>query len=93
MNINYRSIFGEPKPYIEFTKCIICLNPEDGSNPSRKLTNEHIVPEFIGGKIVVNNVCKECNSTLGHTLEGPLSNNIYFKLYAYFNEIKGKKIS
>ncbi|MDH1690796.1 HNH endonuclease [Acinetobacter junii] len=91
MNLNYRSLFGKQKPHTEFTKCIICLDPHDESNPNKRLTGEHIVPEFIGGKIEVKNVCKDCNSKLGHELEGPLSNNIFFKLYTYSNNIKGKK--
>ncbi|WP_075382534.1 HNH endonuclease [Acinetobacter pittii] len=91
MNINYKSIFPKLNLHYDFNKCIICLDPHDNDNPNKKLTDEHIVPEFIGGKIVIKNVCKECNSTLGYALEGPLSNNIYFKSYAYANKIKGKK--
>ncbi|MFV5659519.1 HNH endonuclease [Acinetobacter pittii] len=87
----YNSIFGKPKTYNDFKKCIICLIPPNENDKDTLLTDEHIVPEFIGGKIVVKNVCKKCNSKLGHSLEGPLSNNQYFKLYAYINKIKGKK--
>lgn len=77
--------------YNKFKKCIICLQPPTDNLPLSKLTDEHIVSEFLGGNIIVKNVCKECNDRLGHRLEGPLSKNKYFKLYAYSNEIKGKK--
>lgn len=79
------------KLYTKFSKCIICLRPPNNDNPLHVLTDEHIVSEFVGGRIVVRNVCKECNDRLGHGLEGKLAKNIYFKLYAYFNKIKGKK--
>lgn len=91
MNINYKSIFPPLELHYDFTKCIICTDPHDDKNPNKRLTEEHIIPEFIGGKIIVKNVCKDCNSTLGISLEGRLSNNIYFKSYAYANKIKGKK--
>lgn len=91
MSTVYTKIFPHLNFNYDFTKCIICMASNDEDNKDKKLTDEHIVPEFIGGQIVVKNVCKECNSTLGHLLEGPLAKNIYFKLYAYTNEIKGKK--
>lgn len=68
MNINYKSIFPPLELHYDFTKCIICMASNDENNKNKKLTDEHIVPEFIGGQIVVKNVCKECNSTLGHSL-------------------------
>lgn len=79
------------KLYTEFTKCIICLQPPNDERPLSQLTDEHIISEFLGGNIIVKNICKECNDRLGHRLEGPLSKNIYFKLYTHSNEIKGKK--
>ena len=91
MNTIYRGLFSNVVIHNDFTKCIICLSPHDETDNDKILTDEHIVPEFIGGKIVVKNVCKECNSTLGHSLEGPLSKNIYFRMYGYNNGIKGKK--
>ncbi|KXZ68746.1 HNH endonuclease [Acinetobacter venetianus] len=79
------------KIYTEFTVCIICLQPPNDAFPQRQLTDEHIVSEFLGGKIIVKNVCKECNDKLGLRLEGPLSKNRYFKIYTHSNGIKGKK--
>ena len=76
---------------IQFDKCIICLRTPNEFDKNSKLTIEHIVPEFIGGKLTVKNVCKACNSRLGGMLEGPLSKNFLFKCYSYFNGTKGKK--
>lgn len=74
-----------------FEKCIICLKEPNANEDNTQLTVEHIVPEFIGGKLTLKNVCKACNSRLGEKIEGPLSKNFLFKAYAYFNGIKGKK--
>ncbi|WP_038342334.1 HNH endonuclease [Acinetobacter sp. A47] len=76
---------------IQFDKCIICLNIPNNLDENSELTEEHIVPEFLGGKLILKNVCKACNSRLGVKVEGPLSNNFLFKAYSYFNGIKGKK--
>ncbi len=76
---------------IQFDKCIICLNTPNNLNENSKLTVEHIVPEFLGGKLTLKNVCKACNERFGAKVEGPLSNNFLFKAYTYSNRIKGKK--
>lgn len=69
--------------------CIICLdkNPITKDNP---LTDEHIVPEFIGGTLTAKNVCKICNSRFGHGFEGRLSNSFIFKLSKQVYNISGK---
>lgn len=74
-----------------FDKCIICLQPPNELDEYSKLTEEHIVSEFIGGKLKVTNVCKYCNDRMGSELEGPLSKNLLFRFYRYNNKIKGKK--
>ena len=63
--------------------CIIC-------KLEKELTDEHIVPEFMGGGLVVRNVCGECNSKMGKGFEGRLSNNFIYKGARFFNDIKGK---
>ncbi|WP_157798229.1 HNH endonuclease [Aeromonas cavernicola] len=69
--------------------CIICLdkNPITADNP---LTDEHIVPEFIGGTLTAKNVCKICNSKFGHGFEGRLSNSFIFKISKQVYNISGK---
>lgn len=34
------------------------------------MTKEHVVPEALGGRLTSRFLCKECNSRLGHHLEG-----------------------
>ncbi|EKF9139834.1 hypothetical protein VCSRO18_3389 [Vibrio cholerae] len=70
--------------------CIICLG-ENEITDENPLTDEHIVPEFIGGTLVEKNVCKTCNSNLGGGFEGRLASNFYFKLARQVFDIKGKQ--
>lgn len=63
--------------------CIICKNV-------KALTEEHIIPEFLGGSLVVRNVCKDCNSKMGSGFEGPLSNSLFYKLPRFLHGIAGK---
>jgi hypothetical protein len=53
-------------------KCIIC-------NKERSASDEHIIPENIGGTIVIQNVCKTCNDIFGHDVDCLLikNRNIY----------------
>lgn len=43
-------------------KCLLCLREEP-------LTDEHIVPEALGGKLISKLLCQGCNSTLGASIE------------------------
>lgn len=72
--------------------CIICVgeNPISEDNP---LTDEHIIPEFIGGSLVSKNVCKTCNSKMGTGFEGALANSLLYKLPRFIHGITGKKRS
>lgn len=72
--------------------CIICIgeNPITEDNP---LTDEHIIPEFIGGSLVKKNVCKTCNSKMGTGFEGALANSLFYKFPRFIHDIKGKKRS
>ena len=45
------------------TRCILCLE-------EKRLTLEHLIPEALGGKLTSRLLCKECNSSLGHRIEG-----------------------
>ncbi len=72
--------------------CIICKgeNPITEENP---LTDEHIIPEFIGGNLVQKNVCKICNDKIGGHIEGPLAKSLFYELPRYIHNIEGKKNS
>lgn len=48
--------------------CIFC-------NSSYKFSKEHIIPENIGGSVVINNVCVDCNSKFGSEVDITLTKN------------------
>lgn len=43
-------------------QCILCLNQYE-------LTNEHIIPDSLGGRLTSQFLCIKCNSTLGRKIE------------------------
>lgn len=47
----------------EGTQCIVCLEPS-------KLTEEHLIPAALGGRLTCHFLCVSCNSKLGHEVEG-----------------------
>lgn len=65
--------------------CIICKKIDE-------LTDEHIIPEFLGGDLIIKNVCKTCNDKMGGTFEGRLSNNEIFTFPNFINNISGKSV-
>jgi len=59
-------------------KCIFCKrNSEDGNK--FELTDEHVIPEMIGGWITIPFVCKDCNNRFGSNIESKLKKT--FLLY------------
>ncbi len=48
-------------------RCIICLIEHKGG-----LSNAHVIPQSVGGKLAVKNICADCNSRLGYTAEAGL---------------------
>jgi len=44
------------------SRCILCLKSSD-------LSEEHIIPESIGGRLSIRFLCTNCNSILGRTVE------------------------
>jgi hypothetical protein len=51
-------------------RCVVCLQPQD-----RGLTNAHVIPQAVGGKLSVKNICADCNSRLGATAEAGLKSD------------------
>lgn len=47
--------------------CIFCLNEK----PNSEFNEEHIFPSSLGGAIIINNLCKKCNSDFGRTIDQP----------------------
>ena len=43
--------------------------------PYAQFTDDHIFPQFLGGRRAIR-VCKECNSTFGHSFEGRASQQL-----------------
>lgn len=57
-------------------RCIFCgLNSEKGE--AHKLTDEHIIPQVLGGFFTIDTVCAKCNSDLGGKIVSILKENIY----------------
>ncbi|MFP3982871.1 MAG: HNH endonuclease [Desulfurivibrionaceae bacterium] len=48
------------------THCFACTKP-------RSLTEEHIIPQAIGGKLKPKLYCKKCNETIGEVLDNEIS--------------------
>lgn len=46
--------------------CIIC------HQDNQELSDEHVIPEAIGGYYHIYNVCKDCNSKLGDHVDNLL---------------------
>jgi hypothetical protein len=67
-----------------FGTCILCL---DSSKP---LTNEHIFPEAVGGRISKYLLCKPCNDKLGHWVDAPYVDQKLIQLARSLYKIQGK---
>lgn len=64
-------------------KCIFCLQ-------DKELTEEHIIPESIGGDLIITAVCKECNSTIGTDIDGKYINSLPVSLPRFAFNVPGK---
>lgn len=50
--------------------CIFCAECKKGSR-------EHVVPKSLGGNLVINYVCQDCNSVLGRVADSEFETNSY----------------
>lgn len=66
-------------------RCIFCPNDAE---PSR----EHVFPSAIGGKWVINRVCKSCNDKLGHDVDKLLSEHFLTLSRLYTSSIGDKYV-
>jgi HNH endonuclease len=56
--------------------CIFCF-----PNPlNTVLSREHVIPEAIGGSLVIDSVCKDCNDRLGSEVDTHLVDNFLIKM-------------
>ncbi|WP_298911357.1 HNH endonuclease [uncultured Nostoc sp.] len=67
-------------------QCIICKKDK----PHDKFTEEHIFPDSIGGNIILDCVCKECNDFLGHSVDSNLVNHVFVQFNRLALKIAGK---
>ncbi|MGG5218508.1 HNH endonuclease [Rahnella variigena] len=66
-------------------KCIICRKDKDN------MSDEHVIPDSIGGYYHIYNVCRDCNSHLGTKVDALLINDKITQFYRNAKSIKGKK--
>lgn len=65
-------------------KCIFCLQEKEPSN-------EHVIPDSIGGTIRIKEVCRNCNSELSRQVDDPFSKNPLIQLARYCHSLGGKR--
>ena len=65
--------------------CIIC------HQDNQELSDEHVIPEAIGGYYHIYNVCKDCNSKLGDHVDKLLLNHWFIKAARDEKGFKGYK--
>ena len=66
--------------------CIICRKEKE----NKEFSDEHVIPDSLGGVYHIYNVCKECNSRLGDKIDIHLVNNIFSIIKREQLGIKGK---
>lgn len=66
------------------THCIICHSDNVESS------DEHVIPEALGGAFHIYNVCKSCNSKIGNTVDIKLIDHILMKICRENNNLTGK---
>lgn len=64
--------------------CIICRKKDV------ELTDEHVIPDAIGGHYHIQHVCKECNSILGAEVDRILVQSDLIKLIRFSKSQEGK---
>ncbi|WP_420268046.1 HNH endonuclease, partial [Citrobacter portucalensis] len=66
------------------TTCIICRLEKDN------MSDEHVIPDSLGGYYHIHTVCRDCNSLLGTQVDTHLINNKFGELYRSHYNLKGK---
>lgn len=68
-------------------KCMFCLQEK----PDTERSKEHIIQEALGSRsLVTYDVCRPCNSVLGHTVDSKLVNASLSEFVRWSQGIKGK---
>lgn len=64
--------------------CIICWKSQ------RDFSDEHVIPEALGGYYHIRNVCIACNSHLGSHVDSKLVNHLISRFARYTGNLTGK---
>lgn len=67
-------------------KCIICRVDKD----ALELSDEHVIPDALGGYYHIYSVCRTCNSRMGETVDSALVNHKLVELYRFVEGMTGK---
>ncbi len=65
-------------------KCIICRKIRSN------FTEEHVIPDAIGGRYVIHTVCKACNDRLGRKVDLLLTDHYFTKFFRLYQNLPGK---
>jgi hypothetical protein len=64
--------------------CIFCME-------NKILTEEHVVPDCVGGGLKADILCKNCNEMAGSKIDGPFVNTFFVQLPRLIYQIPGKR--
>jgi hypothetical protein len=64
--------------------CIICREEKD------EFSDEHVIPDAMGGCYHIYNVCKGCNSIMGDKVDSKLVNHMFSKYSRFLYKLEGK---
>ncbi|TGO03045.1 hypothetical protein PN36_13780 [Candidatus Thiomargarita nelsonii] len=67
-------------------ECIICRKQKNKGD----FSDEHVIPESLGGYYHIYSVCRDCNSKLGERVDCTITNHKLAKFHRYIYNIKGK---
>lgn len=67
-------------------KCIICRVDKD----ALEFSDEHVIPDALGGYYHIYSVCRTCNSRMGETVDSALVNHKLADLYRFVEGMAGK---
>jgi hypothetical protein len=69
----------------ELRRCIICTIPK----PIAAFNKEHVIPDAIGGRVVIYHVCIDCNSNLGEQADHHLTDHLLILMFRSEHHIGG----
>ena len=69
------------------TRCIICRQEFN----EEKLSDEHVIPDSLGGYYHIYSVCDNCNKNLGTIIDPKLISHKIMELCRFLNGIKSRK--